>query len=450
MNPNPDDPCDADLVALVHGELAAGDERALRARLATDADLRARHAALLAADRALAEELETPRASGRRLHTWWRPLLAAAALVVVGLVIALPRNGQHVSAAHNDIVGLEVAVHHGAQQPLFTDAALEFAWQNRLAGDDARRLKVLPYRLADTVEALARAEAADPENARSVVPLVVTAVLHAPDGSHIPARLVGTVGHVQHVPHLQIERLSSFEIETDAPPPYLGGRPGEGEWVDDFGWALAQVPNGGPRRWLLDQIGEWTIELRIECLPPPTPGQWPTFAEPLVVATKVIATGLVSDWGPTVDGLQARVVLATGCADLERAPLVLQLRNVSDRTRRYNVVGVTQAEIPQPFHFRLLLGGQDGDPLVAYEARPGLGVLIDESVLMVPHPGGTIRSLVVRADYWRNGRAPLLDLNAVRTLQMQFHFRPTAWSDLELWQGELSTGRLQLPPPAVR
>jgi hypothetical protein len=455
MNPNHLDPGDPDLVAFVHGELDADTERAVRARLAADPDLRAQHAALLAADRALAEELETPRAGGGRLHGWWRPVLAAAALVVVGLVIVLPRDdAADASAAHNELVGLRARPLGGAQQPILTDAGLELTWQNRLAAPGSRRLKVLPYHLTDTLAALGRAEAADPENARSIVPMVVAAVLHAPDGARVPARLAAPIAWVhQEAPHLQMERLWSFEVETGTPPPYLGGRPGDRTWVEDFAWAHQHMPHDGPRRWLLDQPGEWTLELRVESVPPPTPGLWPTFAEPLVVATRLIATGIVSDWGPVHDGMRARLLLATGCADLDHAPLALQLQNVGDHTRRYNVIGTTMAKIPQPLHFDLFVGS--GEPLQRGQQHDGLGVLIREGDLMVAHPAGTVRTLVTCADYWRfrgidGSRGKRLgELPGEHTLAVEFHFEPTLSldGDGERWQGKLRTGDLTVPAP---
>jgi hypothetical protein len=275
------------------------------------------------------------------------------------------------------------------------------------------------------------------------VPLVVSATLHAPDGQRIAARLAASTAIVHHAPHLQMERLRSFEIDTDAPPPYLGGRPGNHEWVDDFVWQPTNMPTEGPRRLLLDQVGEWTLELRVESVPPPTDAAWPTFVEPLVVATKVIGTGRVSDWGPEHDGLQARLVLATGCVDLDHAPLALQLRNVGDRTRRYNVTGITQAKVPQPFHFDLFAG--DAGSNERGTQRDDLAVVIGHDALMVAHPVGTTRSLVVCPRYWQ---WPQQTRSPPATIFAQFHFEAFVWdaADTELWQGELTTGTLRLPP----
>lgn len=427
-----------ELVAFVHGELDADAARAVRERLHAEPALRAELAALRAADAALLDALEAP-VRRRERRAWWRPVLAAAALAVVAVLSTLPRD--EVPAAQNDVVGLRVQPYGGARQPVFTDVALEFDWQNRLPGDDGRSLTVVPFRLGDTVESIGRSAVGA---AAREVPLVVSAMLLAPDGQRLAARLAAPKATVTRAPHLQIEPLRAFEVDTDAPPPYLGGRPGQRAWLEDFAWAAEQMPTDGPRRLLLDQVGEWTIELRVESVPPPEAGLWPVFREPLVVATKVFATGIVSDWGEPFDGMQARLVLATGCDEPDHAPLALQLRNVSDRMRRYNVVGRTAAEIPQPFHFGLSIGA--ASDAAAPSLRDDLAVRIDESVLMVAHPPGTIRSLVVKTDYWRGFGLPLAAQSGSTTLSATFHFRPTAWSDLELWQGEIATGALHVPP----
>lgn len=440
---------DSQLVAYLHGELDSRTARAARRRLAEDPALRAQLAALRSADAALLSLLEPPTQARSVRPIGWRPLLAASALVVTAW-LALRAQGE-TAAAHNDVVGLTVMPAQGALHPVLTDIALEFRWQNRLPAKPPRRLDVLPYHLGDTLEAIGRRAAEAPDR-DAKVPLVVSAIVHTPTGERLTARLAGPSISIGQTPHLQTEALRSFELASDAPPPHLGGRPGTDRWLEDFAWAAANMPDNGPRRLLLDEPGEWTLELKVHSVPPPTPGSWPVFDAPLHVVTKIRATGLVSDWGPTVDGLQARLVLATGCIDLDRAPLALQLRCVSDRARHYQLVGRNDAPIPQPFHLRLYHRppGVDGQAQPLGEQRTDLGIEIPTQPKEVRQAPGTVRSLVVCAAYWRPATGPsVLDgLPGKTRVFAEFHFLPSAWHDLDLWQGQLTTGSVELP--AVR
>src|SRR5205814_478108 len=132
-----------------------------------------------------------------------------------------------------------------------------------------------------------------------------------------------------------------FEIDDVAMRPILWGRPGPGEWLEDKSWRLEQMPRAAPARWFPELPGEWRIELRVDTLPPPQPGLWPTFAEPLRVSTAVMLTGEVSPWSEAQDGMKARLVWSTGTRAADGTPAALQLRNESDRPRKYNHVGTT-------------------------------------------------------------------------------------------------------------
>ncbi len=444
MNENGNEP---DLTSLVQGQVDEPTAQTMRTRVAADPALRAEFEALRAADRALLEALEAPAQPQRRTARWWRPALAAAAVVVVAALLATPRTDR--SAAHNDLVGLRIAPVGGSKQPVFTDAALEFAWENRIA---ATGCELVIERLGanDTIEAIADRHAQDTTTLGKVAPIVVRATLHAPDGARIPARLADDVTTVATADVRRVP-LRAFVLDVEAPPPYLGGAPGDREWREDFIWAIGNMPSEGPRRFLLDQVGEWTIEMRVESVPPRVAGAWPTFAEPLVVATKVIATGLVSDWGKEHDGMRARLVLATGCKDVDHAPLAVQLQNVGERARAYNVVGITMAKVPQPFHWSLLVGTDGGDPAPMRPREP-LGVVMGHDNSMIPHAPGTTRSLIVCADYWRRDGKALGELTTATTLAAEFHFEATIWdsNDRELWQGRLRTGTLHLPKRTER
>ena len=440
----------SDLTAFVHGELDARRTRELQQQIAADPALRAHVDALRAADQALLDTLDT-HAAPQRARTsaaWWRPLVAIAALFVIAAVFLMTRNDP--AFAQNDLVSLRASVHGGASQPIFTDVALDLQWRKR--ADGFHWFAVRPYGFGDTLEAIGRKEAASIETAGKIVPLAISAILHAPDGTRIPARLDAAPEPFRETAEQRV-LLRDFVIQTAEPPPYLGGRPGDRCWIEDFAWGFQAMPGDGPRRWLLDQPGEWTVELRVECGQPPEAGLWPTFAEPLVAAVKIVATGEASPWGAAHDGLQARLLLATGCADPDRAPLALQLRNTGDRTRRYNVIGMTMATIPQPLHCQLFvsptaaqIGNGEGDAWSGCDQRKDLRVVIPHDSLMVPHPAGTVRTIVLCPDYWRSGGGKLGDLGE-RHLMAVFHFEASVWlaTDTELWQGKITTGHVTLP-----
>jgi len=457
---------DADLVALVHGELDPEAARRLRARLTGDADAQARHAALAATDEGLCEALDTHDAPGRdaRRHAqidWWRPLLGIAAVLVVAAVFVFSRRDADEAIGKNEFVELKVAPRGGASHPLFTEVALELRWKSLVDATRSRGLQVQPFAFGATPAALAESIASS-EIGGKLMPLVVSADLHAPDGTVIPARLRpdGWTIVLDSEDVVQVVTLRDFEVQTAAPRPYLGGAPGDGRWVEDFLWANKHMPHGQTPRWFPDQPGEWRIELRVDSLPPPVLGAWPTFAEPLVVKTAVVLTADVSSWGTPHDGLRARLVFATGCADVDHAPTALQIENQSGRTRKYNVTGTTIAKIPQPFHFDMHLGAfaplsaaQPCELFLAGEQRGNVGVITAGDDLMSPHPDGTIRTLVVCADYWRFGteRKRLGDLQSggLRDVRFEFHFEPSLWdgADTELWMGKLSTGAVRIAMP---
>ena len=441
---------DEDLVALVHGELDADAARTVRARLAADPEARARHTALAATDAALREALDThsaPSASPRR--DWLRPLFAAAAVLVVAMVFVFQRSDRDEAVAgRNEFLELKVEPRYGASHPLFTRLEFALHWKSLGSPTTWRYIKVVPYGFGDSPEELAK-EAYSIETHGKILPVVVTAALRAPDGTVIEARL----RHGGKPPLVDfyvaggmqlIVTQNEFEVQVPEQRLYLGGGPVLRGWESDFMWPYRNLPRGKQARWFPEQPGEWRIELRVDSLPPPQPGAWPTFREPLVVKTAVVLTAEVSPWSEPHDGLQARLVLATGGADLDHTPIAAQLRNQSGRTRKYNVTGTTMAPIPQPFHFDMVVDGED------WKQRDGIAVITDVEELMLPHENGTIRTLVVMPDYWRRDGKSLGQLATGRhQVQLRFHFEPSVWdgADKELWMGELLTPPLPVELP---
>jgi hypothetical protein len=365
---------------------------------------------------------------------------------VVAAVFVFRRGAPDEATGRNECAELKVAPRGGACHPLFTEVALELRWRSLGTPTTFRYVSVVPYGFSDTPAALGRSAWSD-ETGGKILPVVVTASLRAPDGTVLQARL-----HPDGAPllvdsrageMLQVVTLREFEVRTETPRLYLGGAPVLRGWQEDFLWPYRNLPRGQQARWFPEQPGEWRIELRVDSLPPPQPA-WPTFQEPLVVTTAIVLTAEVSPWGEAHDGMQARIVVATGGTDLDHTPIAVQLKNQSGRTRRYNVTGSTMAQIPQPFHFDLVVDGE------GWKQREGLPVITAAEDLMLPHPDGTVRTLVVMPDYWRADGRSLGQLPAGKhQLQLRFHFEPSIWdgTDKELWMGKLLTPQLAVDVP---
>jgi hypothetical protein len=455
---------DADLVALVHGELTPDEATALRARLRGDAGARARLSLLTAADRALGDALErpgTPRAAG----PGWRALAAAAAVGVVVLLVVLESRPQDRAAARNELVELHVAPRGGASAPLFSDAEFELRWRGRGARDGGgwRLASVFPYRpidmparyatyvSPDKVPAMVAATADRSETAGKVLPLLVSARLIAPDGTATDAWLSPEPSPEKVTEFdcdgetVQRVRLSDFQWQNPAVRPFLAGAPGDREGRDDFMWPFVKMPEDKPQRWIPDQPGEWRVQLSVDTLPdPPTrKAPWPRFREPLRVDTAIVLTGIASAWSEPVDGMRARIVVATGVADPDHAGFAVQIRNESGRLRRYNASGTTQAPIPQPLHYALVVDGDE------WRQPETLAAITPANSLNYPHPDGAVRTLLGRADYWRRDGKGLAAAPGRHRLQMRFHVQMTVWDpkDRELWQGDLLTPAVEFVVP---
>jgi len=437
------DPMEPQLVAWLHGELDVNGRRAVAEVLRRDASARARLAVLEATDTALCEALDTAAAPRARtvsaFRSFVRPALALAAALVVAAVFVFARIDHDPAVARNDLIELRLSPRDGASVPLFSELAFQLQWTRR---DPAGRpYCVQPFPSGQAQEQTAKRDDRYPEK---TVFLSVSAEVRDPAGKVHQARFVPREPFLIDREHaVQTVTSVDFEIADVAMRPLLWGRPGPGEWLEDQRWRFEWMPRAGAARWFPELPGEWRLELRVDTLPPPQPGLWPTFAEPLRVSTAVVMSGEVSEWSPLHDGMKARLVWATGARAADSTPMAVQLRNDGDRPRQYNHAGITMAKVPQPLHFNLIVDGAE------WAQNERLPVMFSGDDLMEPHPVGVTRTIVCRPDWWRHEGKSLGDLPGRHRLQARFHFEPTAWldGDKELWMGELLTPPLSVDVP---
>lgn len=449
-------PIDAQLVALLHGELHGDERRAVLAQLRSDPAARARYAALQATDELLGVALErdaAPRPQGTSMLSRGlvQPLLALAAVLTVVAVIVLqdPEPEAESKPAGNEHFELRIAPAHGAEAPLFTDAELALFWQNKSAADPRRPLRILPFPFGKTKAAIA--DEVDRFThigslRMAVLPVVLVARITPPEGEPFEARWAPEHGRhldVSTKAQKQIVKLLEFEVPLSGLRPYLVGNPERDHWGDDSRWRFQHLGKGSAGRWFPEVPGGYRIELRIESLPAPDYMPWPTWEDDPVATSAIVMGGRMTDWGEEHDGMRARLVWSAGCADADTTPFAVQLQNVSDRARKYNVAGTTIAEIPQPLHCTLLVDGAE------WQQRERIPLMIPASELFAPHPAGTIRSIVMRPEYWRSDGRELGTFPGARPVRILFHFKPSVWvgGDKELWMGKLLTPELEIDVP---
>lgn len=453
---NTDDNIDTQLVAFLHGELHGSERQAVVERLRHDADARERLALLESVDLAAGEALgrsEAPRPA-RPLTTALRPLLALAAVLVVTLVIVFGRDdGQPdddqqddvAAGPKNEFVELRVAPADGGTMPIFTDASLQFFWKNRDSHDPRRDLRVYPLPFGKTAAQLGQ-EVDRMTHIGSMrqatLPVVMTATIHGPDGIVLPARYAPDSERHFGSSEAEVRQqvmLRDFEVQLATPRPAFIGNPGKKQWEDDSKWAWSHMPKDKAARFFPEVPGDWRLELAIEPLPAPDYMPWPQFDAPLELAVTFRMTGKVSAWGEAHDGMVARLIWATGCADLNRTPMALQLRNDSRRDRKYNHVGTTIAKIPQPMHFTLHVDG------TGWQQQDRVPLIIAAGDLGLPHPPGQVRTFVTRPGFWRGPEGKRLAQHpGEHRVKVLFHFEPSLWNaaDRSIWLGRLWTGEL--------
>ncbi|MEZ6035961.1 MAG: hypothetical protein R3F29_00680 [Planctomycetota bacterium] len=437
-------PDDATLVAWLDDELLPDERAAVADAVAADPALGQRVALLRAARAELAWALgddagaAPPQAAPARrrrpqLALW---SLAAAALVVVVAIARAGRDGQQV-AAENDFVALRLS----APKPgwdLFSDVHFELRGQSRTA----RPCQVVARR-GDEDDAAAVARAVGAAGGQDFVPLIVDAEIEGPGGRLLARRCGAGATFSAQGDTLRLP-LIDLRVRYDGVAPLLTVKLEPDGASEDFEWGLrhgVSPQRGGELGFVPEEIGEYRLQLRVRALPR-VPGDAPAFAEPLLLAIGFAVRGVVGPWSEPVDGLRARTVAARSACEAG-APLAfaVQLRNDSDRDRAFNVTGSTMAKIPQPFHFDLLLDGRQATQ------REDLGVMTAARTLFQPMPVGTMRSLIVLADYWRLDGAAPSELHGEHTLGVRFHFEPSVWQngDRELWMGKIDA-----PPVSVR
>ncbi|MCA8948142.1 MAG: hypothetical protein KDE27_01490, partial [Planctomycetes bacterium] len=237
--------------------------------------------------------------------------------------------------------------------------------------------------------------------------------------------------------------LREFEVEPVGMRPVLIGGPGASEWRDDKNWQWTHLSPDRPARWFPELPGTYRIALRVESLPSPEFAPWPTFAPAVNVATAIVMTGEVGDWGEPHDGLRARLVWSTGASSIDRTPIALQLENHAGEAKRYNYAGSTIARIPQPQHFTLLVDG------VEWTQNERVPVVLRAVDSLAPHPVGQRRTIVTRPGFWSADGQTLGASAGRHRIALVFHFRPSVWDtrDTSIWHGEIRTGELEVNVP---
>lgn len=424
---------DADLQALVDGELTAGEREAVLAWVASAPAAQARLLVLRAVHDAVADFAgsEAQPAAGpvptssRSLPGWRLWLAAAAVVVVVVLMLSRPHTDARVATqgqdrAENELCALQAVPLHGGSWPMFSAIAFELHWHNK-----------------GGAPLCVRGDAAAGNEPAGAVPLQLECEVRGPLDRHWQGRVAAPPLIVPAAtPATVVQRieLSRLHVRDAALAPIFGvGVDGDG-WRQDpnhgllFG--LPELP-AGERRFVPQQAGDYRIRIQV-----PATGQ----GKALMVETTLRVEAEASAWSEPVDGLRARLVAA--CTSLTAATptaLALQLRNDSGRMRQYNVIGTTLAPIPQPYHFDLVVDG------VTWQQDERRATSFSSDWMFAEQPDGTLRSIVVLPEQWQHDGVHLTDLPGEHRLQFHFHFVPTLWTGGDsLWQGEVTTPELKV------
>jgi hypothetical protein len=440
-------PDDATLVALLDGELPEAEVQRVLAAARSDARLHDRLRLLQAARAELVWALGSPDAAPPEMPSATRRssrgrllfmLLAAAALVVVVVLGLDARQAPRDAAAENDLLRVRL-VPLKAAWDLFSPIRFELEGTAKTTTE----CRVVARKPGES-----DAELADrlffPVAGAGVLPLVLEAEVTGPDGK-------AQHGSVARVEHTWTTTPSRVSVElVDVLLPHAGINPMLNVALDpagvreDFWWGIRRagtVDAGGNHGFVPEAVGEYRIRFTVR---PLRAGLADT---PLEVSTGFAVRGVVGAWSEPQDGIRARIVANTDHPD-EKNPLVfaVQLRNESDRPRTFNVTGVTMAKIPQPFHFDLLIDGQQ------WSQRDDLGVITPAMSTGLELAVGAERSVVAMTDFWRRDGQRPAQLSGRHALAVRFHFEASVWLDTDkaLWQGKIDTPVIGIEMPAAK
>ncbi|HEX5050339.1 MAG TPA: hypothetical protein VFZ65_01075 [Planctomycetota bacterium] len=441
-------PDDATLVAWLDRELPAADAAVVARHVTDDADL-AERVDLLRASRAelawaLDENTSTPPPSTPVLWSARRNralshrdrwhvglwLLAAAALSIV-VTIGYRRGDDRAEADENDLLSVRLTTPR-AGWDLFS--GIRFAIEGR--AKTATPCRIVSREKDENDEQLA-ARALAENGGEPIVPMVLDAELTCP-GRRVLGRVAGVDGRFASEPTSVAVELVDLRMPHDGIAPLLNVRLDTDGAREDFLWGFTHgvaPANSDSCGFVPEQTGEYRLRLRLRALPTGA-GSPPAFVTPLDIAVGFAVRGRVGEWSEPVDGMRARIVAGQGPGAAGRPfGVALQLRNDSDRDRKFNLTGVTMAKIPQPFHFDLVVDGR------SCRQRDDLGVIISAGSSFLPQPIGTVRSAIVLTDYWLADGKPLSELRETHQVSIRFHFEPTLWSDSDksIWMGQIDT-----------
>ncbi len=457
------------LQAYLDDEVTADERRAIEAEIARSEIHRRKFDVLRAVKDALEDVADADEAASppettsvsapvslpvsRRVPVWALVSVPLAAAVLIAIVLLTggesPRiDGDGEPAATSGEAGnewLRVVARMDPTHRLFDDPTIELtlAPSKGLVHLGKRTRTVDPVKAA---EQLVRAMRSPP--GKGILPLYVDAEILGPEGRSWCGPLFVPVD-------AKDGRLFVGKAKLRVPLSAIGARggarpndpPTDGLLIPHVGIPRAADGTWGPlkahhvdlsTRFLCPEPGRYRVRLSVRTLPARAEYVWPQFAKPLVVECAFDMSGHVGRWSEPVDGLRARIVTPSDVL-VHPAPIALQLENVSDRPRTYNYMGVTTAEIPQPYHFTLRSDGLDLD-------QTDVGIVIPAGSSFVPHATGVIRTIVVSAAFWRSHSNPQGRLIGSHRLAIRFHFEPSfvRGDDAAVWWGKVTT-----PPLAV-